>query len=516
MKSEGNCISLFIFIGKSKGSDGQECALICPVNCDEDEILCPGDVLPNGCKENDYCHPKGTGNNGVVCPGFCPKDCEDSELKCPVPNDPMTDCAKEPECVSKQQTNYGYECAYQQCPLHCEESEILCTGEEDWYGCKTEDKCVPRDTNNSGDLCSGVCPTECQEDEVTCPGGVDSDGCPELDVCRKKVRDKNGNYCPDTSASHECPTTCQDDEIQCPPDMDSLGCLEEAKCSPRTKGNDGNYCPEESDCPRCPPGQDACPTGVDPNGCKKPVLCIEQERNLNGELCPVHCLNVDNCNDNEIFCPGARNEVGCLEPGECIVRDIKTKGSDIGGLCPGWCPPICENDEILCPSQEDPCDGCPTETVCMPAAKDANDMFCSGMDYPYSYLSASHNCPHLCDELDGFSLCPVMEQPNGCKPEAYCIPNGVDVHNNWCPRGSSCPKYCSANEVMCDYGELDSRGCKMEPVCIEKGTNKDGEECPTFCPPICKDGKVRQLGGVASNGCVLDSTCQGDFASLHN
>merc|ERR1719351_411981 len=45
---------------KSKGSDGQECALICPVNCDEDEILCPGDELPNGCKENDYCHSKGT------------------------------------------------------------------------------------------------------------------------------------------------------------------------------------------------------------------------------------------------------------------------------------------------------------------------------------------------------------------------------------------------------------------------------------------------------------------------
>ena len=120
--------------GKSKGTDGKECALICPVNCDDDEIVCPGDVLTNGCKEKDYCHPKGTGNDGIICPGFCPKDCDDSDLKCPVPNDPSTDCAKEPECIPKQLTNWGYECSYQQCPLYCEETEILCTGEEDWRG----------------------------------------------------------------------------------------------------------------------------------------------------------------------------------------------------------------------------------------------------------------------------------------------------------------------------------------------------------------------------------------------
>ena len=64
---------------------------------------------------------------------------------------------------------------------------------------------------------------------------------------------------------------------------------------------------------------------------------------------------------------------------------------------------------------------------------------------------------------------------------------------------------------MCDYGELDSRGCKMEPVCVDVGKDKDGENCPSFCPPLCTDGKVRQLGGYASNGCALDSTCQGNF-----
>ena len=25
---------------------------------------------------------------------------------------------------------------------------------------------------------------------------------------------------------------------------------------------------------------------------------------------------------------------------------------------------------------------------------------------------------------------------------------------------------------MCDYGELDSQGCKVEPVCIERGTDQ--------------------------------------------
>ena len=69
----------FVFIGQQTGTDGELCPLICPVDCPDDEILCPGGTMPNTCKENDYCHPKGVGSDGNTCPGYCPEDCEDDE-----------------------------------------------------------------------------------------------------------------------------------------------------------------------------------------------------------------------------------------------------------------------------------------------------------------------------------------------------------------------------------------------------------------------------------------------------
>ena len=72
--------------GRTKGNYGQECPLVCTVTCEDDEVLCPGDTLSSGCRESDFCHPKGTGINGVICEGFCPKECQDPEHKCPVPN----------------------------------------------------------------------------------------------------------------------------------------------------------------------------------------------------------------------------------------------------------------------------------------------------------------------------------------------------------------------------------------------------------------------------------------------
>ena len=37
--------------------------------------------MPNTCKENDYCHPKGVGSDGNTCPGYCPEDCEATDAK---------------------------------------------------------------------------------------------------------------------------------------------------------------------------------------------------------------------------------------------------------------------------------------------------------------------------------------------------------------------------------------------------------------------------------------------------
>ena len=88
------------------------------------------------------------------------------------------------------------------------------------------------------------------------------------------------------------------------------------------------------------------------------------------------------------------------------------------------------------------------------------------------------------------------------------MPLDKDDYGEWCPRHSTCPEYCNNNELRCDYG-MDSRGCKQAPVCIQRGTDKDGEQCPGFCPPLCKNNKALQPGGTAGNGCLLQPVCQG-------
>ena len=106
--------STIFSIGQQTGTDGELCPLICPVNCDDDEILCPGGTMPNTCKENDYCHSKGVGSDGNTCPGYCPEECEDHEMRCPVPNDPTTGCDVRPLCVPEQKDNEGNICPQQQ------------------------------------------------------------------------------------------------------------------------------------------------------------------------------------------------------------------------------------------------------------------------------------------------------------------------------------------------------------------------------------------------------------------
>ena len=396
--------------------------------------------------------------------------------------------------------------------------KVFCIGSVDYRGCESEGTCVPKDRDNTGELCPGICPIECKKDEVLCIGQEDSNGCKLDDECKTKVKDINRDYCPENSASHGCPKTCDDDEILCPPKTDPLGCMEEAKCTPRTIDNHGNVCPEESECPlNCPPGTVSCPGGFDENGCPRPNVCDAQERNLDGELCAVHCTNVPTCSEDELFCPGSRDEYGCTERHQCIKRPVKTKGSDKGGLCPGSCPIKCDihHDEILCPSHEDPCDGCPIEETCRIAAKDENGIFCSGRNYPNEYFSASHGCPKPCEEIDGYVLCPATHMANGCHLESLCMPRQMDFMGEYCPRDSTCPQYCKSNEIRCEYG-LDKRGCNEAPICVERGIDKDGFQCPGFCPPSCNGDTALQKGGKSGNGCLLPSTCQGKLISVYH
>ena len=161
----------------------------------------------------------------------------------------------------------------------------------------------------------------------------------------------------------------------------------------KTKDNNGNYCPSTSVCHSgCKTNEQICPGEMDVNGCKEPDTCHARGRGSAGNLCDFHCPG--KCMENEILCEGTANDEGCREADTCIALSLKLTGPDAGELCSGYCPISCQENEVLCPPQLDPCDRCPTEPVCRPAAKNMHGVFCD-------LGSESHNCPKYCDEEAG-------------------------------------------------------------------------------------------------------------------
>jgi len=480
-----------------------DCPMICEVTCEDDELLCTSGTDPvTGCKENDFCHPKGTGSTGQTCPGFCPFECTEEEHRCPVPDDPITGCAVPPLCIPKSKDVNDNDCDEQHCPIVCDESSQECLGGKDHLGCPEADICVPK--------CVEECPVTCGDEEIKCKGTNDcTTNCVDRDTCKPLVPDVNGEACPADSGSHGCPIQCCAPDIVCPGEKDAVGCLEPSTCESTSTGMDGATCPEHSDCPTiCEPYEVKCPNdNVDANNCKLKDHCIKQERDYDGELCTVHCPK--ECNDNEVHCPGLRNEMGCFEEDQCITRAIKTKGSDAGGLCPGWCPPLCLHGEIKCPSQVDPCDGCPTEEICVDAATSVDNEFCS--TDPVSF-SASHGCPKICDYTIGKVACAPADNPTGCLGPVECYQrpetsrSTADV-KEWCPEHSVCPSNCASDEIACNYG-IDERGCQEATLCRPKGRDLDDELCPGVCPPTCLASEILTSSGTDNKGCELASTCQ--------
>jgi hypothetical protein len=182
--------------------------------------------------------------------------------------------------------------------------------------------------------------------------------------------------------------------------------------------------------------------------------------------------------------------------------------------CPGWCPAQCLSHEILCPSQYDPCNGCPTEETCREAILDTRGIFCPGKEQADGtrkggFLSYSHNCPVLCKEEEGEVLCPVYEEDAlfGCKDAASCYQRTIDNEEEWCPSVSVCPKQCPKGFKLCEYETVDSKGCKVEPSCVAKGKNDDDLFCEGLCPPICHAGQTLESNGTYYNGCAAPSTC---------
>ena len=484
-------MSQYAILGPEKSDHGEDCPVICEANChNETELECPGGEDEKGCKMQDLCVQKGFGNNAAPCDGFCPVKCKDNENECEQPQDPVTNCPSSPICVPKDKSSNGDYCDLQQCPLICQETEHPCHGDETSDGCKKADVCVTKGTSLQGETCPGTCPISCENGWIKCDGVIDYtppfEHCKGQDICHVKAKDENMEYCPDSSASHGCPKTCPDDHVLCPAETGILGCKEEEVCRPRSKNDDEEYCPQTADCPTvCKPMEVNCPGGTDDNGCKNPDLCIENNRDFNGDLCPVHCPQ--NCDDEQVFCPGTRSPVnGCHSADQCKNKGTHKWGETPGDPCPGWCPGVCADHEILCPSGIDPCNGCPTEEVCREAIKDINGMFCPGKEFTLhiegedfrengnrrgGLLSASHNCPVYCREDIGEIQCPVFEDALGCKPEALCVKRVRNKHDSdWCPSTSVCPKECPFGKKLCENKTKDAKGCKIADICVDTDT----------------------------------------------
>ena len=357
-------------------------------------------------------------------------------------------------------------------------------------GCFEEDVCILKPRSDSGAICeASSCPVTCDPTlELLCDGTIiyhgPQAGCKTQATCTAKAHnDNDGTYCPDNSDSHGCPITCKNETHPCPTRTNVDGCKEQATCTECSKNNAGECCPQASDCPAlCQPHEKECHTpGDDDNGCALPPTCVVQNRNYYGDLCTVHCPGV--CNDGQIMCPGPTDGHGCQEPNFCEPLSKKLWGEDVGDWCPGFCPADCKDWEQLCSSVQDPCDGCPTEPVCKPQAKDINGIVC-----PSS--SASHGCAISCKTLDGLeTICPAFDDPTtpGCLDEFKCIPRNTGNDGNLCPSHSVCPVKCDYAEKQCAQG-YDGNNCKEKDACIPVPKDDKNQYCLDFeCPPKCDE-----------------------------
>ena len=110
-----------------------------------------------------------------------------------------------------------------------------------------------------------------------------------------------------------------------------------------------------------PPSGD-CPDGE--HSCQFPFgsMCIPLALDYDGEECPFQQCPMM-CNDDEVFCAGECNEVGCCYPNMCLPKMM----SDSGEWCPGVCPVRCGPEEAWCRGGVDEF-GCQTQDMCLPKA----------------------------------------------------------------------------------------------------------------------------------------------------
>ena len=99
-------------MAQMRGYDGEECPVFCPIQCNDDEIYCPGQINFNGCSSPDICQTRMMDATGNFCPGFCPTDCGPNEMLCAGGVDcygcPIQDTCMHQEGIINVCANYHY------------------------------------------------------------------------------------------------------------------------------------------------------------------------------------------------------------------------------------------------------------------------------------------------------------------------------------------------------------------------------------------------------------------------
>ena len=98
--------------------------------------------------------------------------------------------------------------------------------------------------------------------------------------------------------------------------------------------------------------------GVDSKGCKNADMCLPRGRDYDGNLCPEKCPPM--CADNEFICPGTLQGTGCRGESFCVEKTLDSNGLE----CPLICPVICNDREEVVGGDLD-VRGCPTDNTCV-------------------------------------------------------------------------------------------------------------------------------------------------------
>jgi len=117
----------------------QNCMPQCPMQCGEDQMLCPQAPDGQGCPMHDDCQPS-----------------KAAKAECPA-----------------------------HCPTRCGQNDLTCSQGTDGQGCPMPDICVHNDPTA---ICQHSCPIgpTCPEGEFACPGAKDDRGCQMAEVCSAK------------------------------------------------------------------------------------------------------------------------------------------------------------------------------------------------------------------------------------------------------------------------------------------------------------------------------------------